>query len=171
MQAPAQHHTAPPTHVGPRNLRQSVAASIMHFYPQQLRGWVMTLVGAFSGHLHTGLECHGMVTTGNWQLLDVGWVSQTRRCFLRALAHRGGVHAPHHSVCRISIEPLWGCTLSPGPAFPPCTVLLMYCHASRVAQPAPLPLAPGVQDGGCLGCTAVAVALGVPPTKWATRAC
>ena len=51
-------------------------------------GGSVKLVGAFSGHLHTGLECHGMVTTGNWQLLDVGWVSQTHRCFLRALAHR-----------------------------------------------------------------------------------
>ena len=75
MQAPAQHHAAPPTHVGPGKLCQSVlAASIMHFYPQQLRGWVMTLIlGAFPGHLHTGLECHGMVITGNWQVLDVGW--------------------------------------------------------------------------------------------------
>ena len=157
--------------------------SIMHFCPQQLRGWVMPLVGAFPGHLHTGLECHGMVITGNWLLFDdVGWVSQTRRCFLGALAHRAGVHAPHHLSRAASWMAYGGqvtghiaSTASLGKGWSACTSSLSVLHkyraalgmhaecwagmstvhrpadvlpdASRVAEPAPLPLPPGVQDG------------------------
>jgi hypothetical protein len=93
MQAPAQHHTAPPTHVGPRNLYGRVMTLILGAFFQgtctqgwsvmawssQVTGSFLMLggsvksIGAFSGHLHTGLECMHLITCQG-QLR--GWVSE-----------------------------------------------------------------------------------------------